>query len=149
MLAKLLLSCTCRRWKRWKPEGRGGGGGREEEEGEVGKKEMSRDISGIDWTGSCPPSFINKAKLPHVYGRSVSMTMESAGTHPRTPVKYTLMRVNHTNTENKAKNQRSTRIGLTASIDRYSGGHLPHLNLETVFFFRAVAVITNTMFSID
>lgn len=55
----------------------------EEEEGkEVEGKEMSRDVSAIDWTGACPPPFINKYNLPHAWGRCVLMTMSNAGTHP-------------------------------------------------------------------
>ena len=65
------------------PSRAGGGNPQEEEdEEEVEEKEMSRDVNGIDRTGACPPSFINKGNLLRACGRRVSVTMSNAGTCP-------------------------------------------------------------------
>lgn len=89
---------------------------------EMEEKEMSRDVSGIDRTGACPPSFINKDNLPNVCGRSVSMTMSKAGTHPsNTCEKHSnnglITKTENKTAENKAKNQRFTLSRYILSID--------------------------------
>lgn len=44
--------------------------------------ERSQDINGIDWTGACSSSFINKDNLPRIYRRWVSVTISAAGMDP-------------------------------------------------------------------
>lgn len=114
----------------------------EEEEGEEAEeKEMSRDVSDIDWTSACPPSFINKFNLPRACGRCVSMTMSNTGTHPSNICEKLFHKGLNTQRQ-KTKQSYAQRITLNryiVSIDRIL--RRPFATFGFVrFFFSAVAM---------